>query len=378
MKKRLIALLTVLALTSLTACRGDENVFNNGTSTATPSSDVSGNFVSLADGDSITIFDYDMSQYVEVGDYHAIPIDYEPYDLTDEDIDYAYMTFIRDYASAVDASNYETGRAVHDGDTVSLDYCGKKDDVAFDGGTAEGYILEIGSGTFIPGFEEGLIGVMPGEEVDLHLTFPEEYHSEELAGQEVVFTCTVNGIITIDSIIATANENRDEGTDPIESEDDLREMCRLELIEQVKAYDRENIQTLISQNLSQIVTEKQSFPQELVNAYDELVTRSVTSSATMYGVDADTLLSYYGYTLESYIAEYSRPQLLNDAALYVIASENGLLQTDEEFEKSLQEYADSYGVSVEELLTQLTREEYRVYFLEENTLNFLTDLYTVE
>ena len=378
MKKRLIALLTVLALTSLTACRGDENVFNNGTSTATPSSDVSGNFVSLADGDSITIFDYDMSQYVEVGDYHAIPIDYEPYDLTDEDIDYAYMTFIRDYASAVEPSNYETGRAVHEGDTVNLDYCGKKDDVAFDGGTAEGYILEIGSGTFIPGFEEGLIGVMPGEEVDLHLTFPEEYHSEELAGQEVVFTCTVNGIITIDSIIATANENRDEGTDPIESEDDLREMCRLELVEQVKAYDRENIQTLISQNLSQIVTEKQSFPQELVNAYDELVTRSVTSSATMYGVDADTLLSYYGYTLESYIAEYSRPQLLNDAALYVIASENGLLQTDEEFEKSLQEYADSYGVSVEELLTQLTREEYRVYFLEENTLNFLTDLYTVE
>ena len=69
---------------------------------------------------------------------------------------------------------------------------------------------------------------------------------------------------------------------------------------------------------------------------------------------------------------------MNDAALYVIASENGLLQTDEEFEKSLQEYADSYGVSVEELLTQLTREEYRVYFLEENTLNFLTDLYTVE
>ena len=155
-------------------------------------------------------------------------------------------------------------------------------------------------------------------------------------------------------------------------------MCRLELIEQVKAYDRENIQTLISQNLSQIVTEKEPFPQELVNAYDELVTKSVTSSAEMYGVDADTLLSYYGYTLESYIAEYSRPQLLNDAALYVIASENGLLQTDEEFEKSLQEYADSYGVSVEELLTQLTREEYRVYFLEENTLNFLTDLYTGE
>ena len=374
MKKRLIALFTVLALLSLGACTKDDDVFADVSGNAAPTTvaDVSGN------GTRVTIFDYDMSQYVEVGDYTSIYLDYEPYDLTEEDIDYAYMTFLKDYATAVDESNYVTDREVHDGDTISLNYCGKKDDVAFDGGTAEGYILEIGSGTFIPGFEEGLIGVMPGEEVDLNLTFPEEYHSAELAGQSVVFTCTVNGIITIDSIIATANENLDEGMDPIETEEDLREMCRLELVEQVREYDRENIQSLLSQNLSTIVTEKAPFPDELVRAYDDLVTQSINSSAAMYGVDADTFLSYYGYTLDSYIAEFSRPQLVNDAALYVIASENGLLQTDEEFETALQEYADSFGVTIDDLLTQLSRDEYRVYFLEENTLNFLADLYTVD
>ncbi|MCR5619734.1 MAG: FKBP-type peptidyl-prolyl cis-trans isomerase, partial [Lachnospiraceae bacterium] len=334
MKKRLVALFMVLALCGLSACSKEEKVF----------SDVSGNNTVVDTGESVTIFDYDISQYVEVGDYHSIPIDYEPYDLTDEDVDYAYMTFIKEYANSVDPSNYETGRAVREGDIISLNYCGKKDGVAFDGGTAEGYVIEIGSGTFIPGFEEGLVGVMPGEEIDLDLTFPEEYHAADLAGQAVVFTCTVNGIITIDSILATANDNRDEGTDPIESEEDLREMCRLELIEQVKAYDRENVKNLISQNLSSIVTEKMPFPQELVDAYDELVTRSVNSNAAMYGVDADTYLSYYGYTLETYIAEFSRPQIVNDAALYVIASENGLLQTDEEFEAALKEYADSFGV----------------------------------
>ena len=371
MKKRLIALLTVMTLLSLTACKGDENVFT----------DVSGNSAVNAPadlGESVTVFDFDMSQYVEVGDYRSLVIDYEPYDLTEEDVDYAYMTFINDYANQVDPANYVTDREVHDGDTVCLNYCGKKDGVEFQGGTAEGYLLKIGSGTFIPGFEEGLIGVMPGEEIDLPLTFPEEYHSEELAGQDVVFTCTVTGIITIDSILATANDNRDEGTDPIETEEDLREMCRQELIEQVRAYDRQNVQSLITQNLSSIVTEKAPFPQELVDAYDALIIKSVNSSAEMYGVDAETLLSYYGYTLDSYIQEYSRPQLMNDAALYVIASENNLLQTDEEFEASLQEYAESYDVTIDDLLSQLTREEYRVYFLEENTLNFLTDLYTVD
>lgn len=369
MKKRLVALFMVTALLSLSACGKEENVFSDisGNNTPVP---VTGDL-----GEAVTVFDYDMSQYVEVGDYRSMYIDYEPYDLTEEDIDYAYLTFINEYANQVDPANYATDREVHDGDTVSLDYCGTKDGVAFEGGTAEGYLLKIGSGTFIPGFEEGLIGVMPGEEIDLPLTFPEEYHSEELAGQEVVFTCTVNGIVTIDSILATANENRDEGTDPIETEEDLREMCREELIKQVQAYDRENIQAIITQNLSTIVTEKAAFPQELVDAYDALVLKSVQSNADMYGIDAETLLSYYGYTIDSYIAEFSRPQLVNDAALYIIASENNLLQTDEEFEASLQEYAESYGVTVDELLTQLTREEYRVYFLEENTLNFLTDLY---
>ncbi|MBQ5852300.1 MAG: FKBP-type peptidyl-prolyl cis-trans isomerase, partial [Lachnospiraceae bacterium] len=87
-----------------------------------------------------------------------------------------------------------TDRAVENGDAVLIDYVGKKDDVAFEGGTAEGYTLNIGTGTFIPGFEEGLIGVMPGETVDLDLTFPADYPSADLAGAEVVFTVTVREI----------------------------------------------------------------------------------------------------------------------------------------------------------------------------------------
>ena len=88
-----------------------------------------------------------------------------------------------------------TDRAVEDGDLVTIDYVGKKDGEAFSGGSAEGYQLKIGSNTFIDGFEEGLIGVMPGDTVDLDLTFPESYsRNQDLAGQAVVFTVTLDKI----------------------------------------------------------------------------------------------------------------------------------------------------------------------------------------
>ena len=89
---------------------------------------------------------------------------------------------------------YTISRQVKKGDTANIDYVGKKDGVAFDGGTANGYNLVIGSGQFIDGFEDGLIGVAIGSTVDLNLTFPEDYKNAELAGQKVVFTVKVNYI----------------------------------------------------------------------------------------------------------------------------------------------------------------------------------------
>ena len=85
-------------------------------------------------------------------------------------------------------------RPVENGDIVNLDYAGTVDGVAFDGGTAEGQTLTIGSGSFIPGFEEQMVGMGIGEEKDLNVTFPEDYHAEELAGKDAVFHVKVNGI----------------------------------------------------------------------------------------------------------------------------------------------------------------------------------------
>lgn len=129
------------------------------------------------------LYNLNLEKYVEVGEYKGIELDTKSddfkkveQDLIDYDIEQYYF-----YKGTVKK-----------GDVANIDYVGKKDGVAFDGGSAQGYDLEIGSGTFIPGFEEGLIGAKVGETVNLNLTFPKDYDSAELAGQDVIFTVRVN------------------------------------------------------------------------------------------------------------------------------------------------------------------------------------------
>lgn len=132
--------------------------------------------------------DYDIEQIVELGNY--IGLEYKKIDTeaTEDEIKSEFDRFLASHPEKI------TDKPVEKGDTANINYVGKKDGVAFDGGTAEGYNLVIGSGSFIAGFEDGLIGHKPGETVDLNLKFPEEYHAKNLAGAAVVFTVTINYI----------------------------------------------------------------------------------------------------------------------------------------------------------------------------------------
>ncbi len=135
------------------------------------------------------LYNVELSDYVDLGEYKGIKVD------TSSDKFATYYDEVID--SDVNSNEFFTREEtssgkIEDGDVANIDYVGKKDGVAFEGGTADGYDLEIGSGTFIDGFEEGLIGVEIGKTVDLDLTFPENYGNEELAGADVVFTVKVN------------------------------------------------------------------------------------------------------------------------------------------------------------------------------------------
>lgn len=148
---------------------------------------------------------YKALDFVTLGDYKDLVINQKDLGLpdvyTDEEINEYVESSLKSIAASVDGVAEElTEGTVEEGDTANIDYVGKKDGEAFDGGTAEGYDLTIGSGLFIEGFEEGLVGVKIGDTVDLNLTFPEGYKNEDLAGQEVVFTVTVNSVKRVPEI----------------------------------------------------------------------------------------------------------------------------------------------------------------------------------
>ena len=131
-----------------------------------------------------------VADYVELGEYIGLEANMVTPYVSDEQVN----SYIDSVLAQNMIKNEITDRAVAEGDIADISYVGKKDDVAFEGGTAENYELTIGSNTFIDGFEDGVVGMKIGETKDLNLTFPENYQSTELAGAEVVFTVTLNKI----------------------------------------------------------------------------------------------------------------------------------------------------------------------------------------
>ena len=139
-------------------------------------------------GDTRLVSVDDVSKYVTIGQYKGLSLDKSVEAVTDDMVDGRIKEELQNKAEEV------TEGSVQNGDVVTINYVGTKDGVAFDGGTANNYELTIGSGTFIDGFEDGIIGMKKGQTKDLDLTFPEEYSSEELAGQEVVFKVTLQSL----------------------------------------------------------------------------------------------------------------------------------------------------------------------------------------
>lgn len=172
---------------ALTACGGNSGNNKSSSVSSASGSAVSSKTAGTATGSAI---EFNPADYIEkLADYKGLEYSKMDTEAADAEVEERVKAFLKNYPDKI------TDRAIKKGDTANIDYVGKKDGAAFEGGTANGFDLGIGSGSFIPGFEEGLIGKKPGETVDLNLTFPKEYHSEELKGKAVVFTVKINYIL---------------------------------------------------------------------------------------------------------------------------------------------------------------------------------------
>lgn len=312
--------------------------------------------------------DMEVEKYVTLGEYKGLAVTVAAPAVDETELENLTYSVIQ---NNITAENGITDRAVADGDVVNIDYVGKKDDVAFNGGTAAGYNLVIGSGTFIDGFEEGLVGVMPGETVDLQLKFPEGYDNADLAGQDVVFTVTVNFIMPDeinDELIANL------GIEGVTNQEELRQyvydyLYAVALQNQDAVIKNAVLETFVANNTYEKI------PKALLEKYEETSRANIESAAAYNAVDVDTFTNYYyGMDFESFIDDYCEDAVKQDLALQAVANAENLNISDEELETMLSERATASGyASVEEYVGETDKEEFREYFMFEKVLNYLVE-----
>lgn len=317
----------------------------------------------------------DSEKYVTLPDYKTMEVVVAPVNITDEDIS-AYITDnMLTNCSIID-------RPVQEGDIADIDYEGRKDGVAFEGGSDKGYKLTIGSGQFIEGFEDGLIGVSAGETVDLNLTFPEQYPSEELAGQDVVFTVTVNGIkgkTDYENLTDEQLKEMELGYDTKEALWDAgEEACLKEADENHKM----DVQNAIYDKLSADTTFSE-IPQELIDEKAGDFTEYMENMCKQYfGCDLETYLVSSGQSMDEYqkqvnemATESAKQEMIFDA----IAKAESISITDDDVLKKAEEMAADYQYeSAEAFLEAVGKEDFSLSLLQQKVMEFLEGIVTVK
>ena len=241
-----------------------------------------------------------------------------------------------------------TDRPTESGDEVILDYAGFCDGVQFPGGTAERQTLVLGSGMFIPGFEEQLLDKVPGEEVTVKVTFPKQYHSEELAGKDAEFRCKIHAIR-----VKEAYELDDTFAKEIGGCETMDEF-RARLTESMQAYaDNQGEMDLQDQLLRQaaMTLEYTPAPQEVEKAIDEQI-NVLKAQLSQQGLSLEMYCSFMN-TTEAQLREDTRATaeaaLLSQAAIDLIVQLEGLVAEPEEMERALEIIAQRNNMTVEQL-----------------------------
>lgn len=288
----------------------------------------------------------DMADHVELGEYKGITVDKPVQEVTEDDIDYQIESTLS--MSSEEVQDAEAQLA--EGDIANISYVGKKDGEPFEGGTSDDYDLTIGSGQFIEGFEEGLIGAKKGETRDLNLTFPEDYYSEDLAGQEVVFTVSVNAIkqipeLTEEWVVA----NTESGS--IEA---YRQSVREEL-EESNALTADS--SVENEAWNQVVSDSEikEYPDEDLKAAAAEYKDSMNTYAEQMGQTVEEFLEAQGITeeeLDEESQQYAEYKVKQNLVLQAIMDAEGFSLDDEESQKTAEQMEKDYGITIEEMNKQ--------------------------
>ena len=305
---------------------------------------------------------------VKLGDYKGLTVEAEQQKLTDEMID-ARISQDQDKASrTIDVED----RPVQDGDTVNLDYAGTVDGVAFAGGTAEKQTLKIGSHTFIPGFEEQMVGMNIGEEKDLQVKFPEEYHAEELKGKDAVFHVKVNGI----QVTEKPELDDDFAADISEFSTfaEYKESIVKELTEQINRSNDIAAENALVEKA--VENAEMDVPQAMIDDQADYMVREMAMRMSYQGLKMEDYLKYTGQTMEGMKAMYkpeAEKRVKTELVIDAIRKAEKLEPGETEIEKAIADQAERSGMDVENFKKNLTDEQ-KEYLKDNAAIQMVLDL----
>ncbi len=292
------------------------------------------------------LFTLTLKPEVKLGKYKNLSVKKDEVVVTDEEVQEALEQTLNNYTEMV----VKEGE-IKEGDIAIIDFEGFKDGVAFEGGKGENYSLEIGSNTFIPGFEEGLIGLKKGDTKDLELTFPEDYPNEELKGQSVVFKVKVNEVK--EPVTPEFNEEffEDLGMEGINSKEDLEKQLR-ENIQARKEVEVENkyIDELLAEAAK---TTEIDIPEVMIEEEIDRMIRQFEENLKMQGLSIEQFCQFTNsdeQALRDQMKEEATTRVKYRLMLEEIVKQENIQISDEEAKKEAAELANKYNMKEEEFL----------------------------
>lgn len=297
-----------------------------------------------------------------VSEYRGVKVNVAAPEVTDDEVDQKIQTNLKQNPNEI-----EVDRAAKDGDIVNIDYKGTKDGEAFDGGTAEGTDLTLGSKTMIDGFEDGLIGAKKGETKTLNLTFPEDYREESLAGQAVVFEVTVNSVKEKqDAVLDDAFVQR---TSSYQTVDEYKEGIRADLLTQKQKTAEQEMEQDVLQNV--IDNSDFKFSRNGISVRYNQMLKQYTNQAKMYGMTLSQMAQANGMDeagFKEYIYSSVKEAAKKEIVAKDIAAKEGLDNiTDEDMEA----FAQANGATKDTLVSLYGEDTVKEQVLQDKVLRFL-------
>ena len=307
---------------------------------------------------------------VKLGEYKDLTVEKQDREVTDAEVDEAIKAKQESLAELV----IKEAEPAVNGDTVVIDYKGLKDGVAFDGGTADNHSLELGSDSFIPGFEEQLVGVKAGDEVEVKVTFPEEYHSEDLAGAEAIFEVKVHEVKGKE-LPELDDEFAKDADEEVETLAELKEKIRKELEESKQNAAEEAVQELAIQQAvanAEIV----DLPHEMV--HDE-VHRSMDeflNNMQRQGIAPDMYYQLTGTTeadLHTQFEGEAETRVKTNLVIEAVSKVENFEATDEDIQKELETLAEAYNMEADAVRKVLTDDMLKHDIVLKKALDVITE-----